>query len=144
MMGLIEIASGNSIWRGANYYESGMVLSSRAVDETHYEGTVKGSGHATYTVTLDLEHPKKSTCTCAHAEGVRRVCKHKTALYFSLFPDQLARLYKEVEQYEKQEEQRLQDRRREIERYVNSLSKQQLREQLLWRLIDEEENAHRW
>ena len=143
-MGLIEIASGNSIWRGVNYYESGMVLSSRAVDETHYEGTVKGSGHAAYTVILDLEHPKKSTCTCAHAEGARRVCKHKTALYFSLFPDQLARLYTEVEQYEKQEEQRLQDRRREIERYVNSLSKQQLREQLLCRLIDEEENAHRW
>lgn len=142
-MGLLEIASGNSFWRGYDYFKDGKVISKKKLDECHYSGTVAGSRKEPYEVTIDLQHPKRSTCNCPHAEGTRRVCKHKVALYFSAFPEEADRAIKEAEEWEAQEEERRQAEYREIEKYVNSLSKQELRRQLLWRLIDEREN-HRW
>lgn len=143
-MGLLEIASGNSFWRGYDYYKNGNVKSHRQIDEYRYEGEIKGSEKSIYSVMIDAEHPKRSTCNCLHAEGTRRVCKHKVALYLSVFPDEVDRVLREVEEWEAGEEQRWQDECKEIERYVNSLTKQELREQLLWRLIDERERGRRY
>lgn len=143
-MGLLEIASGNSFWRGYDYYKNGNVKSHRQIDEYRYEGEIKGSENRIYSVMIDAEHPKRSTCNCLHAEGTRRVCKHKVALYLSVFPDEVDRVLREVEEWEAGEEQRWQDECKEIERYVNSLTKQELREQLLWRLIDERERGRRY
>ena len=142
-MGLLEIASGNSFWRGYDYYERGKIKTCQKIDSQHYKGTVEGSGGRVYQVSIDLEHPKKSTCTCPHAEGTRRVCKHKVALYFSFFPEAADKAIKEAEEWEKQEEERWEAECKEIEEYVNSLTKQELREELLWRLLDEKEKS-RW
>ena len=142
-MGLLDIASAKSFWRGYDYYEAGKVLRSSRIDSCHYEGTVAGNEGASYEVTIDLDHPKKSTCNCPHAEGTRRVCKHKVALYFSVFPEEAVQAVKEAEEWEAEEEARLQEEYKEIEKYVNSLTKQELREQLLWRMI-EERDRHRW
>lgn len=142
-MGLLDLASGNSFWRGYDYYEAGKVKTSRQIGELQYEGTVEGSNSSQYDVMIDLEHPKKSVCTCPHAEGSRRVCKHKVALYFSIFPDEAVKALKEAEEWEAEEEKRWEEECKDIEKYVNSLSKQELREELLWRLIDERERK-RW
>ena len=142
-MGLLDIASGNSFWRGYDYFKEGNVLNLERIDDHKYKGQVIGSGNDPYDVVIDLEHPKRSTCTCPHAEGTRRVCKHKVALYFSLYPEAAEKALKEAEEWEAEEEKRWQDECKEIERYVNSLSKQQLREELLWRIIDEKERR-RW
>ena len=142
-MGLLEIASGNSFWRGYDYYMAGKVLSCDKIDDYIYKGKIAGSSEQPYDVTIDIKHPKRSICNCPHAEGTRRVCKHKVALYFSCFPDEAAQALKEAQNWEAEEMKRQEEERKEIERYVNSLSKQQLREQLLWRLIDENEHR-RW
>ena len=142
-MGLLDLASANSFWRGYDYFKDGKVVSKEQVDSCHYSGSVAGDQEASYEVVIDLQHPKRSTCTCPHAEGTRRVCKHKVALYFSVFPEEADRALKEAEEWEAQEEKRRQEETKEIEKYVNSLSKQELREELLWRLLKERENR-RW
>ncbi len=143
-MGLLEIASNNSFWRGYDYYRNGNVKSHRQISEYRYEGEITGSDNTTYSVMIDAEHPKRSTCNCLHAEGTRRICKHKVALYLSIFPEEVDRVLREIEEWEAGEEQRWQDECKEMEKYVNSLSKQELREQLLWRLIDERERSRRY
>lgn len=140
-MGLLEIASGKSLWRGYDYFKSGMV---KSCDRRGRElsGEVKGSGDNTYDVIVDLDHPKRSTCSCAHAEGKRRVCKHKVALFFQEFPEEAERLMKEAEEYEAEEEKRQQERYEEIHRYVYSLSKQELQEELFWRIVESDERRY--
>ena len=110
-MGLLDLASGNSFWKGYDYYKASMVIGAEQIAGNRYQGTVKGSGKKTYAVTIDLDHPKKSTCTCPHAEGTRRICKHKVALYFSVFPEEADRALKEAEEWEAEEEKREQERR---------------------------------
>lgn len=63
-MGLIEIASGNSVWRGMDYYNNKKVVSWEPSGTGTYEGTVSGSEGNTYTVHIDTEHPRKSSCNC--------------------------------------------------------------------------------
>jgi len=142
-MGLLELASGKSFWRGHEYYEAGNVLSCSKLDEYVYKGEVAGSMDMPYEVTIDISHPKKSTCNCPHAEGTRRICKHKVALYFSVFPDEAEKALLEAQNWEAEEERRAEEEIKEIEKYVNSLSKQELREELLWRMIDERER-YKW
>ena len=42
-MGLIEIASGDSVWRGMDYYENHKVVSWNKSGDSTYEGVVSGS-----------------------------------------------------------------------------------------------------
>lgn len=136
-MGLLDLASGNSFWKGYDYYKASMVIGAEQIAGNRYQGTVRGSGKKVYEVMIDLDHPKKSTCTCPHAEGTRRICKHKVALYFSVFPDEAERALKKAEEWEAEEEKREQERIEEIRKYVDSLSKQQLREELMQRMVNE-------
>ena len=142
-MGLLDLASANSLWRGYDYYEAGSVISWEKINDNQYIGKVSGSAQNTYEVSLDLKHPKKSICNCLHAEGTRRICKHKVALFFSIFPEEAAKEIKEAEEWEAEKEKRHKEELKEIEKYVNSLSKQELREELLWRLVNERNNR-RW
>lgn len=52
-MGLLDLASGNSFWRGYDYYEAGKVKTSRQTGELQYEGTVEGSNSSQYDVMLE-------------------------------------------------------------------------------------------
>lgn len=49
-MGLIEMASGNSVWRGMDYYERKMVCSWKKSGEETYDGVVSGSEGNKYSV----------------------------------------------------------------------------------------------
>ena len=142
-MGLLEIASGKSVWRGYDYYQDEMVVSRRQ-DGNCLSGQVRGSNNNVYDVMIDLDHPKRSTCTCPHAEGSRRVCKHKVALYFEQFPEEADRFIREVEEYEAEEEKREQERYEEIHKYVYSLKKQELRDELLQLLIELDGKNYWW
>ena len=143
-MGLLDIASANSFWRGYDYFKKSRVLSCKKIDDDKYEGAVQGSGDNIYQVYIDLEHPKKSTCTCPHADGTRRACKHKVALYFSLYPEAAEQAIKEAEEWEAEEERRLEEEREDIKKYVYSLTKQELRDELLWRIIEEKQSRNYW
>ena len=49
-MGLIETASGNSVWRGMDYYERGKVVDWHKTGDTTYDGIVSGSDSNIYIV----------------------------------------------------------------------------------------------
>ena len=104
-MGLIDIASSASAWRGYGYYKENKVLSINKINENEYEGTVAGSSNEPYSVHIDILHPKRSTCNCPFAEGNKKICKHKVALYFSVFPDEADKYLTAVEQAEKEAEE---------------------------------------
>ena len=122
-MGLLDIASGNSFWRGYEYYKDGKVISYKKLSDSLYTGIVAGSRGKPYEVTINLEHPKRSICDCPHSEGNRRVCKHKVALYFSFFPEEADKAIKEAEEWEAEEEQRQQEEYKEMEKYAKKISK---------------------
>lgn len=139
-MGLIQVASGKSRWRGLDYYENHKVISWHKTGEYTYEGEVEGSSHKQYSVMIDTDHPKKSTCTCPFAEGRPVVCKHMVALYFTVFPEAAELFLEEEEEYEREVELERQAHLESIRKYVKSLSKKELQEQLYDALVELEEN----
>lgn len=138
-MSILSIASNASAWRGYEYYEGKKVLSWEQTGEHEFEGEVAGSEKEPYHVMIDTEHPKKSTCNCPHAEGKKIVCKHKIALFFTAFPKEADRYMAEIEEYEKEEEKREQERYDQIVKYIKSLSKEELRVALTNALLEAEE-----
>lgn len=140
-MGLLELASGNSIWRGIDYYNKKKVISWEKVTQDYYSGIVAGSSGESYTVYIDKQHPRKSTCNCAFANGRRVICKHMLAVLFTAEPEVAEEFLKEVEKYEAEEEKREQQHYEDLEAYVKSLSKSELQEQLLNALIQKDEKC---
>ncbi|NCC60485.1 MAG: SWIM zinc finger family protein [Verrucomicrobiae bacterium] len=138
-MGLIELASGNSVWRGMDYYENGKVQSWIKSGDNTYEGTVSGSEGNSYSVYIDKIHPRKSTCNCPFADGRRVVCKHMIALYFTAEPQAVMDFMKQVEEWEQEENEREQQHYKDLRKYVYSLSKAKLQEQLYSALLELED-----
>lgn len=143
-MGLIEIASGNSVWRGMDYYENKKVISWNKKSEDIYEGVVNGSEGKSYSVHIDKLHPRKSTCNCPFADGRRVVCKHMIALYFTAEPQAAKDFLKQVEEWEQEEEEREIQHYKELRKYVNSLTKAELQEQLYNALVELEVARNRY
>lgn len=125
-MGILDAASGASVWRGYDYYKSGKVLAKQQLSETKFTGTLSGSDHAQYEVFIDIEHPRKSHCNCPHAGGKRIVCKHQVALFFSFFPEEAEKYYRNVLEYEAEEEQRQEELDEKIIACIHRLSKREL------------------
>lgn len=99
-MSLLSLASEKSRQRGYEYFTENKVISAKGTGSASFVGTVRGSGSAEYHVSIDLEHPRKSSCDCPFAAGRSRICKHMIALYFTVFPD-------EAEKHHIEEERRL-------------------------------------
>ena len=91
-MGLLECASGNSLWRGYDYHKENKVSKLTPVGDGIYEADVSGSGKETYHVVVDIPHPRRSKCNCPHADGKRIICKHIVAAYFTVHPEEADRL----------------------------------------------------
>ena len=125
-MGILDIASAKSIWRGYDYYENNRVLQCEKVSDTVLEGVVRGSGEEQYQVTVDIPHAKRSTCTCPHAEGTRRICKHKIAVYFTAFSEEAKKLIEEAEAYEAEQERMYEDIEEIITKYLLKQKKSDL------------------
>ena len=141
-MSILSSASNASVWRGYEYYKGNRVLSWKQNGEHEFEGEVAGSENKPYHVMIDTQHPKKSTCNCPHAEGKKIVCKHKVALFFTVFTKAADEYIAEIEEYEREEEEREQERYNQIVKYVKSLSKEELRIELINALVDAEERDH--
>ncbi len=129
-MGLIDLASANSVWRGYDYYEYKKVDDYSKLSENEYEGIISGSDNRKYDVFIDIEHPRKSKCNCPHAKDKRIICKHMIALYFTIFPKEAEKLIEDSKKYEKEEEERLDKLYEDTHKYINSLSKKELAIQL--------------
>ena len=143
-MGLIEMASGNSVWRGMDYYERKMVCSWKKSGEEAYDGVVSGSEGNKYSVHIDKIHPRKSSCNCPFAEGRRVICKHMIALLFTAEPKAAKDFLRQVEEWEQEEEERERLHYKELREYVNSLSKKELQERLYDALVELEDSRNRY
>lgn len=137
VMGILSWASGASTWRGYEYYTANKVEKIQKITESEYASVVVGTRTEPYKVSINLNHVRQSKCNCPHAEGRRIICKHMVALYFTIFPQEAENYIKEVEKYERAEEQREEERCREIRKYVYSLSKAERREALLDYMLEE-------
>jgi hypothetical protein len=85
---ILTSASSSSVRRGYEYFKSNKVKNISQLNEHEFEGYVYGSLKSPYHVKIDIEHPRKSYCDCPHANG-NTTCKHMTALYFELFPEEV-------------------------------------------------------
>ena len=134
-MGLIECASGASCWRGHDYYLSGKVLSCCPMGESKFEGRVEGAAEEPYEVRVDIEHPRRSSCNCPHAKDRRVVCKHQIALYFEAVPGTAEFFVENQQRLEDEYYDALKrwkhDRFDEIVLYVDSLTPEKMRDELI-------------
>ena len=140
-MKLLNLASNKSFWRGIDYHHENRIITWEKQGENCYRGKVRGSNDAVYDVVIDTAHPKKSVCSCPFAKGRRVICKHMVALYLGIFPEKEQQMMDYIEEqneiYEQEYEQEMQEREEGIIEYVMSLSKAELREVLIRRMIDD-------
>ena len=94
-MGLLECASSASVWRGYDYYNEKKVKNITETEEDVFTAEVIGTANEPYVVKIYIAHPRKSTCNCLHADGKRIVCKHMVATYFTAYPKEAVRFYRE-------------------------------------------------
>lgn len=130
-MKVINIASGKSTWRGLDYYKEKKILSYNKIDESKYEGKVKGSNNDIYNIFLDIEHPRKSKCDCPHAKDKRIICKHIVALYFTIFPEEVDSFLKEVEEAQQEYEEYENGLYDKTINCIKSMSKSELQEAII-------------
>ncbi len=135
-MGLLDIASGKSVWRGYEYYKSNNVILHTVVSDGEIKGVIQGSGVSKYDVAINIEHPRKSKCNCPHADGKRIICKHMIALYFTTFPEQAEDYYQKVLEYEREQEAYEEELYDNVIEYVHKMKKSDLAEALLQVLFD--------
>lgn len=140
-MKLLNLASNNSFWRGIDYHNEKRVISWKKLTDNCYQGQVNGNEGATYDVTIDIMHPRKSNCNCPFAKGRRVVCKHMVALELEIFPKKEKQMLDYIEKqnqiYEQEYEKEMLEREEEIKTYVMKLTKAELRDLLIQRMIDD-------
>lgn len=135
-MGILECASGASVWCGYEYYEEKKVVSLEEIEENIFSAKVSGNSSAPYSVELHVDHPRKSKCSCPHAEGKRIVCKHIVAAYFTAFPKEAKTFYAEAMAYQEEEERRQAELPNKVYRCVQHMKKNELQEELLRLLFE--------
>lgn len=133
-MGLINCASGQSIWYGYEYYKNKNVVSFNQTEDGVYEGTIRGTN--LYQTQIDINRPRRSACNCPLAKGKRIVCKHMIALYFAAFPEEAVKYSNWVNEQEEKAEQWQEELERRVKNYIMKLSKSQLQSELLTVLFD--------
>lgn len=142
-MGLIDLASSNSLWRGIDYYQSKNVKKIKKISDDEYNSIVSGTEE--YNVHIDINHPRKSTCTCPFADGRRVICKHMVATFFTIYPEEAERIIKEEQEYEDEEERLFEEHLEEVREYVNGLTEDEVRALLIDKLMDEwYDDDYRW
>lgn len=135
-MGLLECASGASIWRGYNYFKEKKIKTLEEIGDNIYSATVTGSSNQLYSVELHVDHPRKSKCNCPHANGKRIICKHIVAAYFTAFPEEAENFYAEAMAYQEEEEKRQEELSDKVCHYVWHMKKDELQQVLLQLLFD--------
>ena len=135
-MGLLDCASSASLFRGYNYYKENKAKNLTETDTGVFTADVIGGASEPYTVEINVAHPRKSVCNCPHADGKRIVCKHMVATYFTAYPEEAARFYKEYLRAQEEEEEWEEEIYDRVQEYVWSMKKPELQQTLLELLFD--------
>ena len=125
-MGLINVASNESVFRGIDYYKKKKVGYYKKLSEFEYKAKVKGNYNEVYDVLMNVEHPRSSKCNCPHANGKRVVCKHIMALYFTVFPLEVDKFLKELEEKQKKYVEYQEELYNKVVKHVNTMTKKEL------------------
>lgn len=128
-MGIVSLASGNSCWRGLEYYKSKNATKLNKISENEYSSIVKGTNN--YRVYLDIEHPRKSLCNCPLADGKRIICKHIVATYFTALPQEAINFEEEQNRLQEEYEKEQEEEYSKAIKYLKKMSKQELIEELI-------------
>lgn len=128
-MGIIDLASGNSCWRGLDYCKDNKVIELNKINEFEYLSIVKGSNN--YNVYLNMEHPRKSTCDCPLAKGKRIICKHIVATHFAAMPEEAVNFEEEQNRLQEEYEEEQYELYNKVIRYINKMPKKDLLEELI-------------
>ena len=90
---------------------------------------------------IDYHHENRIIGWKELAEGRRVICKHMIALDLGIFPEKEQQMMDYIEEqnqlYEQEYEKEMQEREEEIREYVMKLSKAELRQLLIQRMIDD-------
>lgn len=135
-MGVLECASGASVWRGYDYYKENKVVGLEKIGTNSFSAKVLGNSSEPYSVELHIDHPRTSKCNCPHANGKRIICKHIVAAYFTVLPEEADKFYAEALAYQEEEEQRQEALEDKVCHYVWRMKKSELQEALLQLLFD--------
>ena len=128
---------------GIDYYQSKKVKKIKKISDNEYDSIVSGTEE--YNVHIDINHPRKSTCTCPFADGRRVICKHMVATFFTIYPEEAERIIKEEQEYEEEEERLFEEHLEEVREYVNGLTEDEVRALLIDKLMDEwYDDDYRW
>ncbi|MDD6436228.1 MAG: SWIM zinc finger family protein [Clostridiales bacterium] len=135
-MGLLECASGASVWRGYDYYKENKVVNLEEIETNIFTAKVSGNSSEPYSVELHIDHPRKSKCNCPHADGKRIICKHLVAAYFTVLPEEADKFYAEALAYQEEEEKRQDELSDKVCHYVWHMKKSELQDALLQLLFE--------
>ena len=127
-MGVTSSASSSSCWRGLDYYKKNKVTDLEKINDNEYMSNVVGS--ETYTIYLNVEHVRKSTCNCPLANGKRIICKHIVATFFTAFPDEAINFEEEQEKLHEEYENYQEKLYNKTQSYIKSLTKKELVDEL--------------
>lgn len=144
-MGLIDLASSKSMWRGLDYYQNGNVIDVHSIENSRYAAKVRNSADTVYDVIVDLDKARSSQCSCPFKKDKpRAICKHIVAAYFAIFPKEADDLQRAYEEWEAGAEEREAQHLKELEEYVNSLSIEDLRSMVLDHILEQERYGNRY
>lgn len=135
-MGLLELASGASVWRGYDYYKENKVQNLIDIGNGQFTATIKGTMNEPYSILIDIHHPRKSKCNCPHADGKRIICKHMIATYFASHPLEAIKFYNDYVKWQQEEEEKEEKIADKVVDYINSMKKVELAQALIELLFD--------
>ncbi len=88
------LAKDRSVWCGYEYYDEEYVKNLKETDKGVFTAEVLGKARKHYVVTIDVNKPETSTCSCPYADGNHTVCKHMVATYFTAYPEEAEKYYR--------------------------------------------------
>lgn len=134
-MSLENIASTTCITRGFLYFRKGKVQEVNKINDNEYSSVVSGSNGETYNTHINMEHPRKSTCTCPYAED-NKICKHMVATYFSVCPDKAEEYYNRVGKYEEEEDKREEKLHNKLAACLRKMDREDLEDSIISFLLN--------
>lgn len=135
-MGILSLASRQSVYRGYEYWEQERVHGLKNDGDGILTATVSGSEDKIYEVAVNIAHPRKSSCTCPHAAGRQLVCKHMVAVYFTAYPSETHEYKAQLEAAWEDDEDALSELQASTVEAVSKMKKAELQDVLLQMLFD--------
>lgn len=93
MIDVLSVHDENVRSNGYLYYINGKVGEITRCQERIFKAEVKDFNSNVYSVSLDVDNPKKSECSCLKSNCKHKFCSHMAALYFAIFPAEAKRYY---------------------------------------------------